>query len=116
MLRQGAGRAARAAERKVPRLMHDGLPLGNPNIDIRIVDGKVMGPGDPEPDAVALGVSTGRDSRDFAVGDRVLAWWWSLWWFATVAYVSTERNYVNLRWEWNHAVVKYYRPHLVRHV
>ena len=106
------GRARRIEDRKAARLQHDGLPLGNPALDIDIVDGRPVGPG-PEPDAKS--VNTRCDSRDFHVGQRVLVWWWGLWWFATIRYVSSEsRNYVNLRWEWSAGISLHYKPRLVR--
>jgi len=109
-----AARERKEAERKAPRLFHDGLPLGNPNTDIRVVGASVAGPG-AEPDSSAASVNTHMDARDFATGDRVLCWWWGLWWWARIHYVSVERNYVHIRWEWNRAVIKNYKPRMVRH-
>lgn len=71
-----AGAEMAHEERAAARDLHDGLPLANPAIDIRIVGASVAGPGpEPDPDSV----DTGYRARDFAIGQRVLVWWWGLW-------------------------------------
>jgi len=104
-----------AAERKAPRDYHNALPLGNHRVDLQGVDGKMVGPG-AEPDPIALGVDTGNRASDFAKGERVLCWWWGLWWYCRVRFVSTFANELTVRWEWSSNETKHFRPDLVHHV
>jgi hypothetical protein len=93
------------------RMYHDGLPLGDHKRDIRVVDGRIAGPGN-EPDG--MDIDTGCTAADFEAGDQVLAWWWGLWWRATVQHVSVARDRLQIRWAWSNKTTGGYLPRLVR--
>jgi len=103
----GAGElAAREAAEPLP----PGVVLGDPYDDLVLFgDGVVEGKGlEPDNDDV----DSGCQAADFRVGQKVFAWFWGLWYRATVHYIA-KRGTLHLRWAWSHQVTTNYLPRLV---
>ena len=100
----------RADDAKQPRSFVDGLPLGDDKKDI-VADpfGDIAGPG-VEPDDAA--VDSGHQLGDFAVGDRILAYWWGLWWYSRVQYVAVRSATLTIKWDWSGNTIKGWPPRL----
>jgi hypothetical protein len=95
----------------LPNRPSSSLVLGDPKNDIVLgQDGKSSGRG-PEPSSD--GIHTGHLASNFSKGEKVLVWWWGLWWHAVVQYVSTRNNTVCVRWGWDHSVSSGYPAKLV---
>ena len=109
-LRTHAELAFPAAAAPPPRAFRHGLPLGRAT-DIVVEHGVERGVG-PQPSDAA--VNTGRTARDFRTGQRVLVWWWGLWWDAIVQHVAVRNETVTVGWERDHSVTAGYAPRLVR--
>ncbi len=103
--------ARRDADEKRGRLFVDGFPIGDDKKDILVgADGSIVGSG-AEPDDSF--VDSGFAFSDFAVGDRVLVYWWGLWWSARVQYVAVRAQTITFRWEWSNNVTKGWPSRLV---
>jgi hypothetical protein len=103
--------AEEAAAADAPaRVILNGLEMGDPLHDIRIVGDGVAGPGE-EPSNEA--VDSAKEARDFDVGETVIAWWWGLHWKATVKYRSKRSDTLTLRWHWSGATTPHYLARLV---
>lgn len=110
--------ATRRALLAAPRAHYDGLPLGDVNRDVVFSEGKdgkltATGRGPEPPDEP---IDTGLQHTDFKKGDRVLAYWWGLWWFATVHYVRKTDKSLKLKFDFEKHVVDHYKPRVVRHL
>ncbi|MHB1957161.1 MAG: hypothetical protein ACYCOU_25880 [Sulfobacillus sp.] len=46
-------------------------------------------------------------------GQRVLVWWWNLYWKATVHYVNKRTDTLHIRWAWSDLVTSGYPTRLV---
>ncbi len=102
--------AERAAILNGERRQHiNGRPIGTIH-DIVVEDGVARGLG-PEPNDAAI--DSGHTIEDFAKGDRVLVWWWGLYWTARVHYVATRSRTLSIRWDYDHSVTNAYAPRLV---
>lgn len=87
----------------------EGKPIGTP-FDLTVVDGAVRGIGE-EPSN--RGIDSGCTIADFKAGDRVLIWWWNLYWRGKVQYVAKTTNTLNVRWDYDNQVTTGYLPRLV---
>ncbi len=97
-------------EKKRGRVFLNGLPFGDAKRDVRDELGNVAGVGE-EPDGLLV------DSRhglgDFSVGDRILIWWWDLWWNGKVHRIAKRAGALTVRWDWSGNVTNGYEPRLV---
>jgi len=92
------------------RQYRHGKPLGEGRDVILGVDGSMVGIG-PEPGD--HDIDTGCTTADFNLRDRVLVWWYGLWWSATVQYVSHTRASLSIRWSMNNQLQTGYKVRLV---
>ena len=67
--------------------------------------------GEEGPEPSSEGVDSALSVNDFAVGDRVLVWWWGLWWRARIEYVGAAS--LTVRWALDNRVTSNYSPKLV---
>ncbi len=65
----------------------------------------------PEPSNAA--VDHGHSVRCFRVNERVLVWWWSLYWPARVQAIRQRAGTVTIRWERDRVVTAGYLPRLL---
>src|SRR5947208_2073357 len=79
--------------------------------DLVITNSKASGLG-PEPDDRII--DTGMRSTDFAVGEKVMVWWWGKWWDATIQYIAKTKNTVSVRWNFDNKVTANYKAKLVK--
>jgi hypothetical protein len=107
-----AAEAGDAKRRTEIEALGPGYPVGDPHTDIVFIDGEPYGrEGDEEPDNGHI--DTGHRLEEFAPGDAVWAWWWDLWWQATVQHVAARKGTLTIRWAWSHSVTSGYAPRLV---
>lgn len=107
--------------------VHPELKVGVPQIDIardpiisidehghpfEEIVGVTPRPTAAESDAI----NTHWRAEDFKKGERVWAWWWHLWWPATVVRVHAATNVLTIRWRYNHECSTGFRPSWVHKV
>lgn len=94
-----------------PREYLYGLPVGRSTDQIIGEDGIARGLG-PCPDSRPI--NTRCTWARFKAGDRVLVWWWGLWWRATISYKRLRSETLDLKFDHEILVTKNYSPRFVR--
>lgn len=104
----------KAAQLRAAQEVIHGMRIGRP-IDIRAVGGDIRGPianaDDTEPSDEDI--DTGHEFKDFAKGDRVIAFWWGLFWRGKVHALSRRNETLTIRFEWSNKTISGYKPRCV---
>lgn len=94
-----------------PREVLHGLSIGRSTDQVIGDDGVARGLG-PCPDSRS--VNTRCTWNQFSAGDRILAWWWGLWWRGTISYKRIRDKTLDLKFDHEQVVTTHYSPRFIR--